>query len=120
MFVCRRPIKLDIGNRLNLSGGLNLPKRRIVTDELITRVHRAEIAIFNWIISNNIVETTPELCMEVLVNNLIYKYDSNGRGHNFREDLRALRDNALLETTFKKISVKQRVPGALWSIEIAR
>lgn len=41
-------------------------KRRIVTDELINRVHRAEEEIYNWMTSNNIVETTPELRMEVL------------------------------------------------------
>lgn len=60
-------------------------RKRIVADELINRVHRAEEKIYDWMTSNNKSETTPELCMEVLVNTLIYKYDSNGRGHNFRE-----------------------------------
>jgi hypothetical protein len=95
-------------------------KIRIATDELIIRVHRAEETIYDWMTSNNKSGTTPELCMEVLVNTLIYKYDSNGRGHNFREDLRTLRDNGLLQTTFKRIAVKQRVPGAAWSIEIGK
>ena len=89
-------------------------KTRIVTDELINRVHRAEETIYDWMTIKNIVETTPELCMEVLANKLLYKYDSNGRGHHFREDLRTLRDNDLLGTTFKRIAVKQRVHGAAW------
>lgn len=68
--------------------------------------------------SNNIVETTPEECMEILVEKLIYVYDSNGRGHHFREDLRTLRDNNILASEFDKITVKQRIPGAPWHIEI--
>lgn len=66
-------------------------KNRMVTDELINRVQRAEKTIYDWMTSNNIAETTPGLCMEILVERLIYKYDSNGRGHNFREDRRTLR-----------------------------
>lgn len=94
-------------------------RKRIVTDELINRVHRAEGTIYNWMTSNNIVETTPEECIEALVNNHIYKYNSKGKGHNFRKDQRTLRDNGLLETTFKRIAVKQRVSGTAWYIEIA-
>ena len=90
---------------------------RIVTD-LINRAHKAEETIFDWMTSNNIVETTPEDCMGVLVNNLLYKYDSKGRGHNFRKDLRTLRDSGLLETTFKRIAVKQKKPNTPWFIEI--
>ncbi len=93
-------------------------KTRIVTDELINRIHRAEKTIYDWMTSKNKSDTTPEECMEALVNSSLYKYDSNGRGHYFREDLRTLRDNDKLETTFNKILVKQLVPGAAWYIEI--
>lgn len=72
------------------------------------------------IATDNIVETTPDLCMDILVNNHIYKYNTKGRGHYFRKDLRTLRDNGLLETTFARIAVKQRVPGAPWFVEIGR
>lgn len=94
-------------------------RRRIVTDELINRVHRAEETIYNWMTSKNIVETTPDLCMDMLVNNHIYKYNTKGNGHNFRKDLRILRDNGLLDT-FKRIVVKQMKPGAPWYIEIGK
>lgn len=39
-------------------------RKRIVTDDLINRVHRAEETIYDWMTRSNIVETTPELCME--------------------------------------------------------
>lgn len=97
-------------------GVLNL-RKRIVTNELIDRVHRAEETIYDWMSSNNILEATLESCIEVLVNNSLYKYDSKGRGHNFRKDLRTLRDKDLLETTFKRIAVKQKKPNTPWYIE---
>lgn len=114
--MCRRPIEADMVTELQE----DIMRKRIVTDELINRAHRAEEVIHNWMTSNNIVETTPELCMEVLVERSIYVYDSNGNGHHFREDLRTLRDNSLLEITFTRIAVIQKKPNTPWYIEIGK
>ncbi|EHQ92333.1 hypothetical protein [Desulfosporosinus youngiae] len=95
-------------------------RKRIVTDEFINRVPMAEAAIHDWMRSNNIIETTPDLCIDILVGNHIYKYNSKRNGHSFRKDLRTLRGNGLLETTFKRILVKQKKPGAPWYIEIEK
>lgn len=93
-----------------------MSKKRQVNSELINRVRKAEKIILACMAENS--STTPELCMPELVKHDVYKYDSKGRGHHFREDLRTLRDNNMLETTFEKIKVKQSKPGAHWYIEI--
>lgn len=88
---------------------------RILTKELNIRIQRAEEAIKDWMLSNKKSETTPEECMEVLVQARLYEYDSHGRAHYFREDLRTLRDNHRLDM-FSHIEIKQTAPGRRWTI----
>lgn len=87
-----------------------MPQEREFTRELKIRIHSAEDVIHTWMTNNNISETTPELCMNVLVKSNVYKYDSKGRV--------TISGNNLLEIAFTKIVVKQIAPGAPWYINI--
>ena len=70
-----------------------MAKIRVITNDVLQRVSKTDQVISMWMSANKISEITPEDCMSLLVEKNVYEYDSNNRGHYFREDLRTLRDN---------------------------
>ncbi|MDK2823806.1 MAG: hypothetical protein PWP71_1724 [Clostridia bacterium] len=94
-----------------------MPKKRYLTNEIISRVNKVDRIVSEWMRQNRINEIDPEGCMEILVKNEIYKYDSKGRGHHFREDLRTLRDCNRLDI-FSSLLIEQTIPGSRWWIKL--
>lgn len=92
-------------------------KKRIITNEVLQRVNRAEVIIKDWMIKNNQVCTTPEECFDNLVKAGIYNYSRNQKASEFREDLRNLRDNGKIDI-FTEIKVHQTIPRSSWKITI--
>jgi len=94
-----------------------LAKMRVVTNDVLQRVSRADVEVSKWMKEKDIFEIDTEGCMSLLVEKNVYDYDWNHRGHYFREDLRTLRDNSMLDA-FKQISVEQKEPGTKWIIHL--
>jgi hypothetical protein len=91
--------------------------KRMLNIEILQRVKQAEDIIYDWMLNSKKAITEPETFFEVLVKCGLYKYDSKGRAHYFREDLRTLRDNNKLDI-FTKINVIQNAPGRPWIINV--
>jgi len=79
---------------------------RMLNNKMLERVLIAETIIYNWMLNKGITISVPEECIDELVSQNIYKYDSKKKAFNFREDLRTLRDNERLDV-FTKIRVTQ-------------
>lgn len=71
------------------------------------RINQVDRLIYDWMVRNNITETTPAAVMELLIFNGIYTYD-NRNGKPFRDDLRELRDHGILHL-FKYLDVRRRM-----------
>lgn len=78
------------------------------------RINQVDRLIYDWMVRNNITETTPAAVMELLIFNGIYTYD-NRNGKPFRDDLRELRDHGILHL-FKYLDVQQENEGSSWHI----
>lgn len=74
-----------------------MAKKRVVTNDVLQRVSRADVEVSKWMKEKGIPEIDTENCMDLLVEKKIYDYDWNHRGRYFREDLRTLRDNGMLD-----------------------
>ena len=96
-----------------------MAKKRVITDEVLQRVVRADQVLSSWMQANEIYEIDPKGCMSKLVENGIYDYDSKYKGHYFREDLRTLRDNKKLDF-FNNLSIEQNKPGSRWFIKLKK
>jgi|GEM_PF-6246069 len=98
-------------------GEREMAKVRVITNEVLQRVDRADQVLSNWMRANGIYEIDPEGCMSKLVESGIYKYDSKNKGHHFREDLRTLRDNNKLDL-FTNLVIEQNKPRSRWLIKL--
>jgi len=96
-----------------------MAKRRILTNDVLQRVSRADQEVSNWMRTNGTYEIDTESCMGILVERDIYEYDWNNRGHFFREDLRTLRDNNKLDV-FTHLVIEQKTPGSKWYIKLKK
>ena len=81
-----------------------MPKVRIFTEDVRKRILRADEVICKWMIEARQTETTPEECIDILVDAGIYKKKHNGEASYFREDLRNLKANSKLDI-FENITV---------------
>lgn len=92
-------------------------KRRELNNRIFTRIAQVDKIISNWLHEKSIPEVDPEGCMPLLVKQGLYPYDSKGKAHHFREDLRTLRDCGRIDA-FENLKVEQKVPGARWYISL--
>ena len=90
---------------------------RELTDEIFVRIAKVDKLISNWMHEKSIPEIDPEGCMHMLVEQGVYPYDSKGKAHYLREDLRTLRDCGRIDT-FESLKIEQKVPGSRWFISL--
>lgn len=94
-----------------------MPRVRIMTEGLNERIRKIDKILCEWMHKKNYSETDPEGCIDLLVNEGIYKFDSHGRAHYFREDLRTLRDCGKIDI-FENLKIEQKTRGAKWYIRL--
>lgn len=94
-----------------------MKKGRVITNDILVRAAKADMLISNWMREKSLSDTDPEDCISLLVEQGIYSYDSKGKAHHFREDLRTLRDCERINV-FKQIKIEQKMPGSRWFISL--
>lgn len=92
-------------------------RKRELTNEVLVRSKKVDTIVSNWMYEKSLSEVDPEACISLLVEYGVYHYDSKGKAHYFREDLRTLRDCGKIGI-FEHIKVEQNVPGTRWVISL--